>query len=641
MIKILFIMPYPEMADEIRTLLKDFNCNEELHYTCELRDYKELNDYSVESDFDIVIARGYSADALLKNNPSYTVQRITFNSVDAINAVENCKRQFNSSKIAIVGNPSLVYSAMTIKKICDVPIEIYSDSGPDTAYADIFNKALSDGCDTVISGRYPCAVAQRLGIPNYVARINPESLYQTIYDAVQSYRANRAQRIQLKLLQMVMDNSSSGYLFFDRNRALTIYNQYAADVLSRHADTLIGRQYGEIIPELSVLLNEVFITHKRSDDELFKKNSKTYTAHVTPFLFDTYLDGVLVDFQNINDIQEQEFQVRRKLASKGMVTHYGFENIIHVSHGISKLIDVARHYASVDSNIIIDGMTGSGKELFAQSIHSVSRRSTNPFVAVNCASIPENLLESELFGYAPGAFTGASKDGKHGLFELAHKGTLFLDEIAELPYSFQGKLLRVLQEHEIRRIGDDKVIPVDVRIIAATNQNLNDMVLKNEFRRDLYFRLNVLQLHIPALNERSEDIPYLFEYFLERYSSDFDKPAPKLSDEMRHILISHKWLGNVRELKNAAERFMVLYNQDAYPERLLSECIDPSYDFANPTKTIATADTASSAASNDELTELHELKVAMQEGLSRSELASRLHISRSTLWRKMKKYGLE
>lgn len=204
--------------------------------------------------------------------------------------------------------------------------------------------------------------------------------------------------------------------------------------------------------------------------------------------------------------------------------------------------------ARSNSNILITGATGVGKELFAQSIHNASARKNQPFIAVNCGALVESLLESELFGYEKGAFTGANKNGKQGLFELAHKGTLFLDEIGEMPLHLQVRLLRVLQEKEVVRVGGDLVIPVDVRVIAATNQDIPQMIRSKEFRSDLFYRLNVLPLYIPPLAERKEDIPLLIASFQQRLKVSFT-----LSSAARHQILSYSFPGNIRELRNCIE----------------------------------------------------------------------------------------
>lgn len=228
----------------------------------------------------------------------------------------------------------------------------------------------------------------------------------------------------------------------------------------------------------------------------------------------------MVAFQDVTRIQEMEGKFYRKIHLRGHVAKYTFDDILFQSSEIKRTIETAQRYSEVDSNILIIGETGTGKEIFAQSIHNHSNRKNNPFVAINCAALPENLLESELFGYAEGAFTGAMKGGKQGFFELAHRGTIFLDEIGEISPKMQSRSLRVLQEREIMRIGDDKVIPVDVRILSATNKDLMQMVKSNDFREDLYYRLSVLDLVLPPLRERREDIPLLVNAFIQKGLSD-------------------------------------------------------------------------------------------------------------------------
>lgn len=249
--------------------------------------------------------------------------------------------------------------------------------------------------------------------------------------------------------------------------------------------------------------------------------------------------------------------MKEKLEKKylrGHIAKHYFDDIIHESEVVKRTIDIAKSYSDVDSNILIIGETGTGKEMYSQSIHNHSSRKNKPFVAINCAALPESLLESELFGYAEGAFTGAMKGGKQGIFELAHQGTLFLDEIGEISPSLQSRLLRVLQEREVMRIGDDKVIPVDVRIIAATNKNLLEMVKNNEFREDLYYRLSVLDLHLPSLREYKDDIPLLVHHFVRSFTKN--EPV-QITDEAMERLKQEQWEGNIRQLQNFCELMLV------------------------------------------------------------------------------------
>ncbi len=255
--------------------------------------------------------------------------------------------------------------------------------------------------------------------------------------------------------------------------------------------------------------------------------------------------------QNLEELEQS--QIRRPAAQRGHVARHSFDDILTRNPRMQQLKETARRMAASNSSIVIYGRSGTGKELFAQSIHNASPRREAPFIAINCASIPENLLESELFGYSEGAFTGAKKGGKRGYFELAHRGTLFLDEIGEMDLGLQARILRVLQEKEITRVGGDSVIRVDVRILSASNKRLLDLVRQNRFREDLYYRLNVLSLEIPPLRDRREDVPLLLRHFQEQLGAVFS-----LTPAAWEFLGQYPWPGNVRELGNFVERLSYL-----------------------------------------------------------------------------------
>jgi transcriptional regulator with PAS, ATPase and Fis domain len=289
------------------------------------------------------------------------------------------------------------------------------------------------------------------------------------------------------------------------------------------------------------------------------------------------------------------------------------------------LIKAAREYSGTECNIMIQGETGTGKELFAQSIHNAGPRAAGPFVAVNCAALPGALLESELFGYAPGAFTGALRSGKTGLFELAHNGTLFLDEITELDVFLQARLLRVLQAKEIMRVGDSRVIPLDVRVIAATNRNPQQEVRLGRMRADLFFRLNVLDIAVPPLRERREDIAPLFRYYLGHYGKKYGRTPRAPSRRMLDALENRAWPGNVRELENLAEKYVTLGGlplEDLLPDT--ASCAPSSGPES---------ETLDSAVSRH----IHE--TLRREGGNIARTAARLAVDRNTVKRWLAKEG--
>ena len=336
--------------------------------------------------------------------------------------------------------------------------------------------------------------------------------------------------------------------------------------------------------------------------------------------------GTLITTSSASKILQEERQLRKSLVRKSSAVKYTFRDIIAVNAEMRKKVDIAKKFSQAQSNVLITGETGTGKELFAHSIHSASGRMNQPFVAINCATLPETLLESELFGYEPGSFSGASREGKVGLFELAHQGTIFLDEIGEIPVALQAKLLRVLQEKEIRRIGSTTVIPVDVRVIAATNVNIQEQIAQGRFRSDLLYRLNALEIYIPPLRERPDDVIPLMEGQFRIIASAMGKRVPQLSAEAQNILRRYAWPGNVRELRNICERLVVLNDAADVTAETLNELHVLFSDAVQP------AAPAVSAAVTYQDTPL-----VLPTVKKKKDLAKELGVSRTTLWRMTKR----
>ncbi|MEW5692754.1 MAG: sigma 54-interacting transcriptional regulator [Candidatus Hydrogenedentota bacterium] len=287
-------------------------------------------------------------------------------------------------------------------------------------------------------------------------------------------------------------------------------------------------------------------------------NREHFTEEDIPIL-QTFANGVAIAIENakyVQDLSEENIKLKRELDTK-----FSFDDIIGKNSNLLKMIEIAKRIADANVTVLIRGESGTGKELLAQSIHNASSRRNKPFIAVNCAAIPETLLESELFGYEKGAFTGAFAR-KPGKFELAHYGTVFLDEIGELSPKLQVKLLRILQERIVERIGGNEGVPVDVRIIAATNKNLEEEIKIGMFREDLFYRINVITLKLPALCERMEDIPLLVNYFINKHSRRLNIKTNGIDKEAVEMLMQYNWPGNIRELENVIERAVVLAGND-------------------------------------------------------------------------------
>lgn len=337
-----------------------------------------------------------------------------------------------------------------------------------------------------------------------------------------------------------------GIVITDRMGKIYSCNDKAEQLLKNRTDLLTGFNISELVPEID-FVDSTFLNHEHKE-QLIHIDGIDIIATVTPIIKGETTSGNVIVLDNFEEVEEKQHSIRAKLSESNHVARYGFESIIGNSDVIRGVIATAKRMAKSEASILIMGESGTGKEVFAQSIHNGSSREKYNFVAVNCAAIPENLLESEMFGYEEGSFTGAKKGGKIGFFELAHKGTIFLDEIAELPMQLQSKLLRVIEEKKISRVGSKRLIAIDVRIIAATNQDLNKLIEEQKFREDLYYRLNVLPLYLPSLRERKEDILLLIEHFKKMQNEKFI-----LDEKVSLVLEEHLWKGNIRELRNVVE----------------------------------------------------------------------------------------
>ncbi|PIU49349.1 MAG: two-component system response regulator [Desulfobacterales bacterium CG07_land_8_20_14_0_80_52_14] len=337
-------------------------------------------------------------------------------------------------------------------------------------------------------------------------------------------------------------------------------------------------------------------------------------------------------------MEHTRLKEENRLLKESLGIHFDRQNIIGQSDGMSRLLETVAQVAPSEATVLITGESGTGKELIAGAIHFNSHRKSGAFVKINCAAITETLLESELFGHEKGAFTGADRR-KEGRFVQAHGGTLFLDEISEMSMPMQVKLLRVLQEREVTRVGGDQVIPVDVRMIAATNRNLEEWIKAGKFREDLYYRLNVINLDVPPLRQRRPDIPLLAQHFLEILAAKNQKAIKGFTPSAMDRLIRHDWPGNVRELMNAVERAVVLSRSEIIDEKDLS--MVPASDSREglPEDSGIVLPEAMSNLPLDEVEKATILNTMQAVGGNKSEAARRLGITRKTLHKKLKQYG--
>ncbi len=422
---------------------------------------------------------------------------------------------------------------------------------------------------------------------------------------------------------------------------ITLINHSAKKLLSLDGN-MTGKDIGTFFTDKN---QQIMLNNKLLNDELVEYNQTTFNVNQVPIMVKDNKAGNVTIFRDITEIQKLEQKYRYEKEAKGLRAKTHFSQIIHQTPIMKNIINKSMRFSKTDSTILITGETGTGKELFAQSIHNYSNRKDNPFVAINCGALPENLLESELFGYEDGAFTGANKKGKKGLFEIAHNGTVFLDEINSVSLHFQSRLLRVLQEKEVVRIGGSQVIPVNIRIIAATNEDLMFLVKDNKFRKDLYYRLNVLKIQIPPLRHRIDDIAPLTKQFILDSNKSFYYSIKPFINEVCTELESYQYPGNIRELYNIIERFIILCAEEEEITKktsleLLKECME--YDTESPIYEKISIPIMENYKSS--LIEAEKIILTSFYNMfngNKVKLSKKTGLGRTTLYRKLKELNIE
>ena len=471
-----------------------------------------------------------------------------------------------------------------------------------------------------------------------VAVIEDLSLLQRIVEELSSVKEMK------EVLQAVLDNTNEGIVIIDRTGNIEMCNEAFCSYLRVKKDRITGKDISNVLPELS--LKSVLMTGEHQLAELRQIKGNDVIVSNLPVFHGKEINGAIgkIMFKHVYEMDSLVNKVnslKNKLAyykdqlEKVSGAKYKVDNIVGKSQVIAQIKETIKKVAPSSSTVLLRGEVGTGKKLFAHAMHLESTRKHGPFVMVNCAAVPENLLESELFGFVEGALAVTKKGGQIGKFELADQGTIFLDEIGDMSLEMQAKLLRVLQEKEVQRLGDDKAIPVDVRVVAATNRNLEDLIKENNFREDLYYRLNVLSFYIPPLRDRREDIEPLINFMIERYNNEFGKKVIGISSEVYNIFIKHTWPGNVREMENVLERvFIVIEDQIIQPHHL------PVY-LKKITQTQIKISDRISLKMILEDTERNALIQALQRtGGNKVKAARMLGISRAGLYQKLEKYKL-
>ena len=624
MSRIVMISPFKDLETAARQVAAELAIPLEI-YEGGMESSKLAIDRLTGPEVDVFVSRG-GTSAYIASMYSQPVVNISTGLYDIIESCEEA-RKF-SRNIAITSFGKKFIGMGLLEKAMDIAItEVVFQSLPDLEQR--IAELAHEGAFCVVGGGQSVAAAHKNGLPAVFLRASRDTIRETLLQAVEVARLRREEKRRAYRLQTILDSVYDGIIAVDAEGKLEIVNPAAQRMLNIKAGQAIGRNAKQVIPNSH--LNEVLKTGKAEIGELQDLGGGLQiVTNRVPIKDETEIMGAVATFQDASRLIQVEHRLRREMVKNRFVAKYHLEDIVGESPRLLETKEMAAKYALSDLTLLIYGPSGSGKEMFAQGIHAAGRRKRHPFVAINCAALPPTLLESELFGYDEGAFTGAKRKGKLGLFEMGHGGTVFLDEIDALPIELQGRLLRVLQEKEVLRVGGDTIIPVDIRVIAAANKMPHELVTAGKLREDLYYRLNVLYLEIPSLKERAQDIPLLCRNFLATLQSGANW---QYIEEMLPYLLRYNWPGNVRELVNFCQRLSfyredVLQTKDA--EQLLRR-IAPNMMAA-----LAARPVAEDLPARVNEFETRIIRDAVQAAGSLRKAAEKLGVPKSTLARKLK-----
>ena len=647
MSRIAFIAPDKTLLENSRQIAKEMGCYPDTDfYFSQLNDAVALAKSLENTDIDVLISRYGTAYLMLEAKLSIPVVEIMITGQDLAQAFYEAKKQTGLShpRITYLAFSNMANDILRLSKILDIELTMISLNSPQDITAAIDRISL-DSTDILMGGANATEYAARRGFLTHLVQSGDCSLREAFRSAQKILLARSSERKRTKEFSTVVNALREGILSVDANKCIRFLNEAAEPLLQQSDQELAGHPLKDFVtpqhPLAAMLpfLDDCLQQKQRIIDKILHIGPLWINFNFLPIIVKKKVIGAAVTMQDVTQIQEMEIKIRNEVLTKKFMAAYHFDRILGQSPEILEAKRLAGEFAEIDATVLLFGESGTGKELFAQSIHNASSRKNGPFVAVNCAALPMSLLESELFGYVDGAFTGARRKGKAGLFEMAHRGTIFLDEISEMEPYGQSRLLRVLQERQVMRLGDDKYIPIDVRIIAATNKKLPELVAQGKFRQDLFYRLKVLTVHIPALRERTGDERLLARHFLAHYALKHHRPH-KLLPSAEHLLESYSWPGNVRELRYFIERLCIIAREtdiDAAALENYWEDRDDILDRQTSSRTV----TAPAAAVQPPQSEAERIRQALDEHQGNiSRTARSLGMDRSTLYRKLRLYQL-
>lgn len=537
--------------------------------------------------------------------------------------------------VAFFVPPNIQKDIESFGQFLDYDLRVYPVISDNDYLRLMVDRAIAEKLDVIAGGTVATVFANDRNFPSVLMDSGPVALRTALLEAKQISYARRLEKIRAEYFRIIVDSSYSGIIVIDRHGVIEIANPAARNIL-KHPNMEKGTLLEEVLPELDV---STCLTAGETVRNLFlHTESGPLVIDITPTMVKSRARGAVISFQPAEMVSELGTNTRKNLHSQGFNSIYSFSSILGTSPQIRGAKEQAAEFSKSDGAVLLVGETGTGKELFAQAIHAASQRRQGPFIAINCAAIPSSLLESELFGYEEGAFTGAMRKGKPGMFELAHMGSIFLDEVSEMNKQSQLRLLRVLQERSVMRLGGGKLIPVDFRIIAATNKNLWQLVEMGKFRKDLYYRLSMLPLFIPPLRQRQGDAVFLAQHFFWQNCMKLGAP-PRLTDENIRRLEAYSWPGNVREMQNVMERYSLAWQRNRADETSIQPFLAPQAEWTSLDGPVSQGFLLPDSA--PVLSEREKILQALREhGGHKGNTARALGINRTTLYHKMNRLGL-
>lgn len=617
MADIVMIAPYREMADMARRIARQFGSSISI-VDGNLQEGLDAARDASEHGAQVVVSRGGTALLITQaSDVCIPVVSIPFISNELVSALRQAVRICRHVGIVRFAN-TLPPDIATLSDVFDARIVDMPISSEDQA-AQCIADAVEDNVGVIVGGVCGITHAAAAGLPGILIESCEDSLHLAFSEAISVIGKTRVLQQRIALLRQAIDVAGDGIIVVDQDGRAVEVNRAAEQLTGVSRRDAVGRRVRGSCARLAV---EGGI----AGDDASITLGPGALSHAA--IVDGQEIGAVVVAYRAKEAPVRSAEGRRGRSAWVSAAQYTFNDIMGYSKEIQRAIDTAKSYASCDYNVLLTGETGTGKELFAQSIHNASVRRQGPFVTVNCAALPETLLESELFGYAEGAFTGARRGGKAGLFEQADGGTVFLDEIAAMPLPVQQRFLRVLEDRRIMRVGDDRILSLDVRVVAATNRDICALADEGDFLPDLFYRLDVLRLALPPLRDRKADIPIIAQHLMDTCCAESGLEPRRFTPAASAALSKHEWSGNVRELRNVVQRLVVSGRGPTVSAGEVERALGVRGDWA-PEREIL----RSSVRSH----EFDRIARALEEcGGNRTLAAERLGISRVTLWRKLK-----